>query len=100
VLDKIRKNDGYLDCKKYCVEKKYNLITAIGIIAYSVDFNKNSIQALTSDVDATLKSNSIPVDISVSFKKEIQTQYTSKTSTAFQVIGWRFILPEQLNSLM
>jgi hypothetical protein len=100
VLNKLRKNDGYVECKKYCVKKNYNLITAIGLIAYSVDFNKNSIQTFTSDLEATLKSNSIPVDISISFKKEIQLQHTSKTSTAFQVIGWRFISPQQLNSLL
>ncbi len=50
VLNKLKKDDGYLDCKKYCVEKKYNLITAIGLVAYSVDFDKNSIQTITGDL--------------------------------------------------
>jgi hypothetical protein len=88
-IEKIIKGDGFQECKKFLNEKKYKLITAVGIVNFDIDFQQNSLDSLASDIQAEVSRLGIQADIRFTFKKEVSQNLKATTKDMFQIIAWR-----------
>ncbi|PCH97863.1 MAG: hypothetical protein COB85_02400 [Bacteroidetes bacterium] len=92
-MEKLLKG-GYLECKDFLVEKKYNLITAVGIVSYDITLNNTSLDKISADLEAEMTQQGIKTNLAIGFKREVNESLETSTKGGFQIVVWRFAPPD------
>ena len=91
-VERLIKGDGFEDCKKFLSEKKYQIITAIGMVYFDIEFDETNLDKIASDLQTEIPSQyGIKGDIAISFKREVNQNLKASTKGGYQIVVWRHV---------
>ncbi|WP_422360179.1 hypothetical protein [Reichenbachiella sp.] len=91
-IERLIKDDGFEDCKKFLTEKNYRIITAIGLVYFDITFDETNLDKIASDLQADLATQyGVKGDISISFKREVNQNLSASTKGGYQIVVWRHV---------
>jgi hypothetical protein len=99
-IEKLIKEDGYKDCKKFLTEKNYQIITAIGMVYFDITFDQTNLDKLAADLEAEISQYGIRGDIGISFKREVNQSLKATTKGGYQIVVWRHVGVTDLQLLL
>jgi hypothetical protein len=99
IIEKLIKDEDFVKCKEYIKTSKMRMVTAVGIIAFSISFEQKSIESISSEVEAEVSKLGVKGSVSAGFKREISTSLTTSTENAYQIVNWRTIGIDDLDLL-
>lgn len=91
-IEKLIKEDGFEDCKKFLKEKNYQIITAIGLVYFDMSFNETNLAKIASDLQTELATQyGVKGEIAIAFKKEVHQNLKASTKGGYQIVVWRHV---------
>lgn len=99
-IEKLIKEDGFKDCKKFLTEKNYQIISAIGMVYFDITFDQTNLDKLAADLEAEISQYGIKGDIGVSFKREVNQSLNASTKGGYQIVVWRHVGFNELQLLL
>lgn len=90
-LSKLKKGDGYQECRAYIEDPKNprRIITAVGLVYFDILFESSSIDKLAAELDAELKKEGISASLAFTFKREVSKSLKATSNGVFQILVWR-----------
>lgn len=83
--DKLKKGDGFQECRKWIQENDQRIFLAAGIVYFQITYDENSLDQLAADLDAEFAKEGLTASISFAFKREVAKRLKA-TSEVYQVL--------------
>lgn len=83
--EKLKKGDGYQDCRKWIEENNQRILLAVGIVYFEITFEQNSLDQLAAELDAEFAKEGLTASLSFSFKREV-TKRLKTSSEVYQIL--------------
>lgn len=83
--EKLKKGDGYQDCRKWIEENNQRILLAVGIVYFEITFEQNSLDQLAAELDAEFAKEGLTASLSFAFKREV-TKRLKASSEVYQIL--------------
>ncbi len=87
----LAKKIKYFDCKDYIYKKDFEkrIITAIGIVFFDVESSQNTVDDISTKLQADASTYGITFNVSAEFKRNISKNLKKTTTDYYQIVTWR-----------
>jgi len=84
-MDKIKKGNEYQACRTE-LQKNQRIILGVGLVYFDIKFTQNSVDSISSQIDADLAKQGVKGSLSVSFKREITKTLKASSIGLYQIL--------------
>ncbi len=88
-IERLIKNDGFKECKRFLTEKNYRIITAIGMVYFDITFDQTNLDKFSTDLESEISRLGIKGNVAVNFKREVNQTLNAVTKGGYQIVVWR-----------
>jgi hypothetical protein len=97
----LAKNIKYSDCRNYIYKKDFQkrIITAIGLVFFDIESSENTVDDISTKLQADAMMYGITFNVSAEFKRNISKNLKKTTNDYYQIVVWRTMGVDQLETL-
>ena len=87
-VDLMTRNKRFCECKEFMKAHNYKVITAIGLVTFSITYQGKSLDVIAGELQAELEKQGITANLTLRFKREVSKSIKASTENGYQVQCW------------